>query len=158
MPDRQGRLSAIVAALSVTAAISVGGFAWVVISDRDAAIAEARDDLSQARARAESLQVERENLLLELEAALRIGERLSKRVDTLERDLMEARDTRLEVREVRGTADFPIERAMAEAGDTVAGFAAREGTTEAVVRALNPWLEGAEALETFQTLWVPKQQ
>jgi hypothetical protein len=158
MPDRRGRLSAIVVALSVTAAILVGGLAWVVISDREATIAQARDDLSQARARAESLQVERENLLLELEAALRIGERLSKRVDTLERDLMEARDTRLEVREVRGTADFPIQRAMADAGDTVAGFAAREGTTEAVVRALNPWLEGTETLETFQTLWVPKQQ
>jgi hypothetical protein len=158
MPDRHGRLSAIVATLSVTAAISVGGFAWVAINDRDATIAEARDDLSQARARMGALEVEQENLLLELEAALRIGERLSDRVDTLERDLAEARGTRLEVREIRGTADFPIQRAMADAGDTVAGFAAREGTTEAVVRALNPWLEGTETLETFQTLWVPKQQ
>jgi hypothetical protein len=65
---------------------------------------------------------------------------------------------RLDVREGRGTADFPIQRAMAEAGDTVAGFAGREGTTEEIVRALNPWLGEATELDGFQTLWVPKRR
>jgi len=157
MPPPRRHVWPAITAVAVAAAVGAGGYAWMAVAERATALQDMRTEQARWQQRQRSLETERENLLLELEAALRIGERLSDRVDTLERDLAEARATRLDVREIRSPAEFPIERAMAEAGDTVSGFAAREGTTEAVVRALNPWLKDAETLEAFQTLWVPKR-
>ncbi|MQX37986.1 LysM peptidoglycan-binding domain-containing protein [Roseospira navarrensis] len=142
--------------MAVLGLIGLGAYTVIALQDRDAALADLRAERQSLREQVGTLVGERDTLVTELEAALRIGERLSKRVDALEANLAEARETRLEVREVRGTADFPIQRAMARAGDTVAGFAAREGATEDVVRALNPWLDGSTDLDAWQTLWVPK--
>lgn len=156
-PSRAVTLFDAAVLVALVALIGGGVYGWTVLSDCHEARAAQADALERARVRIASQTAEHETLVAELEAALRIGERLSGQVDALEADLEEARATRLEVREVRGTADFPILRAMAREGESVAGFAEREQTTEAIVRALNPWLEDdAEALESWQTLWVPK--
>lgn len=150
------RLPWAVAVFAVAAAGVVAAVAWTRMQERDAHIAALQGQVADLRGQLTSAESARDGVVDELEAALRIGERLSARVDALESDLAEAQQTRLDVREVRGTADFPILRAMARSGDTVAAFAAREGTTEAVVRALNPWLDGATDLDGWQTLWIPK--
>jgi len=110
-----------------------------------------------------ALAMENADLARHLEDTLSLSEAIQARADAAERDLRDARADAsdpppLEVREVRSSADFPIERAMAKDGDTVAGFAEREGSTEAVVRALNPWLEDTRFLSARQTLWVPKRR
>lgn len=158
MAQRRRSSGLIVAVLAPALALGagIGVYGWKVLQDREAAVADLRAERQDLSARLATVTAERDTLVAELEAALRIGEDLSLRVDALQADLAEARSTRLEVREVRGTADFPIERAMARGGDTVAAFAEREGTTEAVVRALNPWLGETATLDGFQTLWVPK--
>lgn len=144
-------------ALVVVVALGVGGaISWHAVNVRNVRLEALGADLAKARTDIQALTDQRDTALEELDAALRINARLSARVDALGNDLAQARQTRLEVREIRGTADFPIQRAMAREGDTVVGFARREGTTEAVVRALNPWLDGTETLESWQTLWVPK--
>jgi|GEM_PF-2882882 len=153
------------------AALAVVGLAGLVLFQAQT-VADLRGTLAQVRAeaqveaeRADRLADENGDLARHLEDALSLSETIQARADSMERELArsraetaEARETQLEVREVRGTADFPIERAMAEAGDTVEGFAVREGTTEAVVRALNPWLDGTETLSAWQTLWIPKAE
>lgn len=59
--------------------------------------------------------------------------------------------------DVGGSVDFPVQRGMARAGDTVETFARREGTTVEVVRALNPRLSSAAAaLANRETVWLPK--
>lgn len=154
------------ATLAIVAVLVLSGMVWrqqTTVSDLRTALADARREADTLRERAELLAVENGDLAHHLENALTLSETIQVRADAMEIALEQARAeadsarrTRLEVREVRGTADFPIERAMAEAGDTVSGFAAREGTTEAVLRALNPWLDGADTLSAWQTLWVPK--
>ncbi|MBB4286804.1 hypothetical protein [Roseospira goensis] len=156
MPSPASRAAILIATLAVLTLAAGAAVAWQALADRDAHIARLATERQALRDQVAALEARRATLVSELEAALRIGERLSDRVDVLEADLAEARATQLEVREVRGTADFPIQRAMAQAGDTVAGFADREGTTAAMVRALNPWLDGTETLDGFQTLWIPK--
>lgn len=155
--SRRPSLAVAVLTTAVVALIGAGAYGWTVLSEcRDARAAQA-EALEKARVQIASQKAEHETLVAELEAALRIGERLSGKVDALQADLEEARSTRMEVREIRSTADFPILRAMARQGESVADFADREETTEAIVRALNPWLDDeTEALESWQTLWVPK--
>lgn len=157
MSRRSSRAVTLLAA-ALVALIGAGAYyGWTVLSAcRDARAAQA-EALEKARVQIASRKAEHETLVAELEAALRIGERLSGKVDALQADLEEARSTRMEVREIRSTADFPILRAMARQGESVTDFADREGTTEPIVRALNPWLDDdTEALESWQTLWVPK--
>ncbi|KAA5607603.1 hypothetical protein F1188_02260 [Roseospira marina] len=158
MAPRQSRTPWWISVVAVAALVGVTAYAWTTVEDREAALADLRAERQALRSQVGALAEERDAVVRELEAALRIGEGLSARVDQLEADLAEANRTRLEVREVRGTADFPIQRAMAEAGDTVSAFAAREGTTDAVVRALNPWLGNTTELDGWQTLWVPKPE
>jgi len=156
MARSQSRGPWIVFGLATLAFAGAGAYGWTTLQTRDAALADFRAERQALREHIGTLTVERDAVVQELEAALRIGERLSAQVDQLEAELAEASATRLEVREVRGTADFPIQRAMARAGDTVATFAAREGATESVVRAINPWLGDANDLDGWQTLWIPK--
>jgi len=156
MARRQSRGLWIVFGLAILAFAGAGAYGWTTLQTHDAALADVRAERQALRENIEALTAERDTVVEQLEAALRIGEGLSARVDQLEAELAETKATRLEVREVRGTADFPIQRAMARAGDTVATFAAREGTTEPVVRAINPWLGDAKDLDGWQTLWIPK--
>jgi len=145
------------AALALLALLGGGTYAWVLVRDCQAARAAQELALAKLRDNVAGLEAERDALVSELEAALLIGEQLSERVDGLQKDLEEARATRMEVRQIRGTADFPILRAMARGGDTLAEFAVREKTSEEIVRALNPWLgDDVSTLESWQTLWVPK--
>ncbi len=160
MPSPSARAATVykLAALLALVALAGGGYyGWTVLRDCQAVCSAQAEALVQARTRIAGLAAERDALATELETARSVGTDLSARVAQLQADLDEARSTRLDVREIRGTADFPILRAMARGGDTVAGFAAREQTTEAVVRSLNPWLaDDVTTLESWQTLWVPK--
>lgn len=58
-------------------------------------------------------------------------------------------------RAVGSSADFPIERAMAQPGERLAAFAKREGTSVEVLKALNPWVDEDTPLKRFQILWLP---
>ncbi len=163
---RGSAVTGVMAVLAIVAILVLSGVVWrqqIVVSDLRAALTEARREADTLGEHAELLSVENGDLARHLEQALSLSETIQARADAMEIALEQARaeaesarQTRLQVREVRGTADFPIERAMAKAGDTVIGFAAREGTTEDVLRALNPWLDGAGTLSAWQTLWVPK--
>ncbi|MBB4266647.1 LysM peptidoglycan-binding domain-containing protein [Roseospira visakhapatnamensis] len=159
--------------MAAVAVVGVSVIAWrqaTTVADLRATLEKTEREAVALREQADLLTEENADLAQALDGSLDLNETIQDRADDTEIELDRlraalervraeadaARQTRLQVREVRGTADFPIERAMAEAGDTVAGFAAREGTTEAVVRALNPWLDGADSLSAWQTLWVPK--
>lgn len=105
------------------------------------------------------LAIENEELKAKLAALQNERDGLTRRLDAMEADLAAVTrdlEAALAPQEIASSADFPILRAMARRGDTVATFAAREGTTEAVVRALNPWLGEDAGLLFGQRLWVPR--
>lgn len=85
---------------------------------------------------------------------------LATQMEQLQQELGSARqqlDKTYSAVEVGGAVDFPVLRGMARSGDTLKSFAAREGVSVEVIRALNPWLKSDQmALENRQTIWLPK--
>ncbi|MGB0694024.1 MAG: LysM peptidoglycan-binding domain-containing protein [Rhodospirillaceae bacterium] len=131
---------------------TVGFMVWETRVEQGKQIAFLLSDRDQIQAEQDRLRGEVEaglNRIAELEAAL---ESANQDREDLQTDM----DEFMVPREIGSPADFPIERAMAKPGETLADFATREGTTEEVLRALNPWLDGhSGGLKKFQTLWIP---
>lgn len=149
--DRQARrtiaLLKVAVLLVLLASVVLSVAVLYLLQQRDQAIEGLAVRVLEARREAESLDAENQELTFRIEELL--GE-----VRTLASRLEEG----YAPVEVGGPVDFPIMRAMARPGDTVAVLAAREGTTPDVVRALNPWLPGVQAkLQDRQALWVPKR-
>lgn len=130
----------------VVGAAAAGRWGYVLIQEKEQALASANSDLAVARDEASGLDIENDRLAAQLEELLA-------EVRALEKRLAES----YEPVEVGGRADLPVQRAFARPGDTLERFVAREKTSVAVVRALNPWLpNGNPPLDDRQALWIPK--
>lgn len=85
---------------------------------------------------------------------------LAKQIEQLQVELGNSRrqlDSTYAAVEVGGAVDFPVLRGMARPGDTLKSFAAREGVSVEVIRALNPWIKSDQmTLTDRQTIWIPK--
>jgi len=132
-------------AVVVAGATAGTGAGIRALEARDAAIAAATERLRQAEQDIGGLRQENTRLADQMEDLLT-------EIGTLQDQLDDARAPR----EIGGPVDFPIQRGMARAGDTLHSFAAREGTTVEVLRALNPWLAPDQSgLKGRQALWIP---
>lgn len=89
----------------------------------------------------------------ERDAALAQGDALRDDIKAMERRMIET----MVPREIMSSADFPVERAMGNGGERLSDFAARERTSVAVLKALNPRLDESAPLKPFQVLWIPKK-
>lgn len=139
-----------------------GGAVWAHgrLQAKDEALRALVVEVERVRA-AEAVFEEERTILLdqitaverERDAALKRGEALREDVAAIERRMIET----MVPREVLSSADFPVERAMAKDGERLSAFAARERTSSAVLKALNPWLDETTPLKSFQVLWIPKK-
>ncbi|MEQ9111225.1 MAG: hypothetical protein RIF37_00610 [Rhodospirillaceae bacterium] len=96
------------------------------------------------------------NMRLEksLEDIEQVNSELRSEVESLNDQLAELLKPKL----VSGPARFPISRVLARQGDTVSKLAQREGTSSAVIQALNPWLNGKTDLIASQAIWIPNPE
>ncbi|MEQ8736691.1 MAG: LysM domain-containing protein [Rhodospirillaceae bacterium] len=96
------------------------------------------------------------NMRLEksLENSEQVNSDLLSEVENLNDQLAELLQPKL----VSGPARFPISRVLARQGDTVSKLAQREGTSSAVIQALNPWLDGKTDLIASQAIWIPNPE
>lgn len=123
----------------VVSAAILGAVLVLIVRDRDATVAAYAARLHAVEA--------------EAQACVDHVAGLQAEVDGLARRIEES----YQPVEVGGRLDLPIHRAFARPGDTLSAIAGREGTTVAILRALNPWLgEGDVALQDRQSLWIPK--
>ncbi|GEO81770.1 LysM peptidoglycan-binding domain-containing protein [Pararhodospirillum oryzae] len=137
----------------LTATVVVGG-AWTVrtVTQQRHQIATLSRDGERLRAALALAEEDGASLARRLEDAEQGRERALADLATLQRTV----DETMVPREVGGSADLPVERAMSRQGETLAAFAARENTTVAVLKALNPWADETRVLQAYQLFWLPK--
>ncbi|CCG09741.1 LysM peptidoglycan-binding domain-containing protein [Pararhodospirillum photometricum] len=145
----------LVLAVALLAAGLGGGALWsyTALTQREIRLAELSLEVTRLRAALALLEEERQSLEDRL-GPLELERDAAREALAQQRKIMEET---MVPREIGGHADFPIHRGMAQAGDTLASFAAREETSVSVLKALNPWVDESKPFAAYQTLWLPRR-